>query len=60
VAIYSVSTNINSNSNEKNTRTKQTKPLNQLMLFTFKRKFLRISIDLQSALAAEARLAGGQ
>jgi hypothetical protein len=34
--------------------------MNQCRLFTFKRKFLKISVDLHSALAAEAHLAEGQ
>jgi hypothetical protein len=33
---------------------------NLLRLFTFKRKFLKTSTDLQTALAAEAHLADGQ
>jgi hypothetical protein len=33
--------------------------LNQFRLFTFKRRFLKISVDLQTALAAEAHLAEG-
>jgi hypothetical protein len=36
------------------------KKLNQFRLFTFKRKFLKISVDLHTALAAEAHLAEGQ
>jgi post-segregation antitoxin (ccd killing protein) len=38
----------------------KTRKLNQLLLFTFKRKFIEISVDLQTALAAEANEAEGQ
>jgi hypothetical protein len=46
------------NSNETNTRTKQTKTkkMHHLRLFTFKRDFLKISVDLQTTLAAETQL----
>jgi hypothetical protein len=57
---YRVSTNTN-NSNKTNTRIKQRKKeqrkVDQLRLFTCKRQFLKISVDLQTALAADAHLA---
>jgi hypothetical protein len=54
----------NSNSNKKNTRTKQTNKqktgkLNWFRLFTFKHEFLKISVDSQTALAAETHLTEG-
>jgi hypothetical protein len=42
---------------QENTRTQQT--VFQLRLFAFKHEFQKISIDLQTALAAETRLAEG-
>jgi hypothetical protein len=38
----------------------KTKKISQLRLFIFKREFLKISVDLQTAFAAEARRAQGQ
>jgi hypothetical protein len=39
---------------------KKRKELNSLSSFTFKRKCLKISVDLQTVLAAETHLAAGQ
>jgi hypothetical protein len=39
---------------------KKKEKLNQFRLFTFKRKFLKISVGLEIALSAEANLAEGQ
>jgi hypothetical protein len=65
MANYRVSTNTN-NSNKttqgktnKIATTKQTK-MNQLRLFKFKDDLLKLSVDLQTAFAAETHLAEGQ
>jgi hypothetical protein len=56
VANYRVSTNTN-NSNK---TTQGQRKIDQLRLFVFKREFLQISVDLQTALAAETHRAEGQ
>jgi hypothetical protein len=51
-------------SNKENTTTKQTKKntnkIDQLKLLTFKREFLKISVELQTTFKPEARLAEEQ
>jgi hypothetical protein len=64
MANYRVSTNTNSNKTtqdrqQKKERRKQRK-VNQLRLFKLRRDLLKISINLQTALAADTHLAEGQ
>jgi hypothetical protein len=64
VTSYRVSTHTN-NSNKTNTREnkqekKEQRKLDQLRLFTCEREFLKISVDLQTALAAETHVPEGQ
>jgi hypothetical protein len=67
---YRVSTNTNNNSNkttqdktnnkkQQKTKTKIQGKINQLRIFTFTNKLLKISVYLQTALAAETNLTEG-
>jgi hypothetical protein len=60
LANYKVSANTNNSSNKKNTRTNQNggggRQIDQLSLFTFKYEFLKISVGIQTLLAAETYL----
>jgi hypothetical protein len=62
VANYRVSTNTNNSSKttQDKTKTNEQRISDQLSLFTFKPEFLKISVDLQTAFAAETHLAEGK
>jgi hypothetical protein len=66
MANYRVSTNTNSNKTtqdqktKKKGKTRKQRKLNQLRLFKLRRDLLKLSIYLQTALAADTHLAAGQ
>jgi hypothetical protein len=61
MANYGVSTNTNdSNDNTKTKQTTKQRKMDQLRLFKLKHNLLKISVDLQTAFAADTHLAEGQ